>query len=139
MTAELWTQLVGGVIFFITVSGALWGIWWRIEGKVDTARRDALERVEAARKEAAERVDVARKEASERASVAILEASNARIDLAAHRLYCAESFITKAGMRESTELIMEALQGVKQAVDHMALRVDRVVENQANKPRARTT
>lgn len=119
-------EIMGVVMFFMAVSGALWGIWWRIEGKVDTAR-----------KEAAERVDIARKEASERASVAILEASNARIDLAAHRLHCAETFITKAGMRESTELIMEALQGVKQAVDHMAIRVDRVVENQASKPQPR--
>lgn len=114
MTAELWTQLVGGVIFFITVSGALWGIWWRIEGKVDRAKSEAVQK----------------------ATEAATEAANVRADLAAHRLHCAETYITKAGMRESTELIMEALQGVKQAVDHMALRVDRVVENQASKPRA---
>ncbi len=42
-------------------------------------------------------------------------------------------------MRETTEQIMDAIQGVKQAVDHMALRVDRVVENQAVKPQPRRT
>ena len=40
MTAELWAQLVGGVGFFILVSGTLWGIWWRIEGRVDKAKTE---------------------------------------------------------------------------------------------------
>lgn len=58
-----------------------------------------------------------------------------RDDLAAHKLHVAEQYITKAGMRETTEQIMDAIHGVKQAVDHMTVRVDRIVENQA-KPRA---
>ncbi|KQV33155.1 MULTISPECIES: hypothetical protein [unclassified Rhizobium] len=57
-------------------------------------------------------------------------------ELAAHRLHVAETYITKQGMRETTEQIMEAIHGVKTAVDHMTIRVDRIVENQA-KPRAR--
>lgn len=56
-------------------------------------------------------------------------------ELAAHKLHTAETYITKQGMRETTEQIMEAIHGVKTAVDHMTLRVDRIVENQA-KPRA---
>ena len=63
--------------------------------------------------------------------------ANAR-DLAAHRLHTAETYITKQGMREATESIMEAISGVKTAVDHMTLRVDRIVENQA-KPRTTRT
>ncbi|WP_376742160.1 hypothetical protein [Ensifer canadensis] len=55
-------------------------------------------------------------------------------DLAAHKLHTAETYITKQGMREATESIMEAISGVKDAVDNMTLRVDRIVENQA-KPR----
>lgn len=55
-------------------------------------------------------------------------------DLAAQRLHVAETYITKQGMRETTEQIMDAIHGVKQAVDHMTVRVDRIVENQA-KPR----
>lgn len=41
MTSELWAQLVGGIGFFIIVSGTLWGIWWRIEGKVEGAEDKA--------------------------------------------------------------------------------------------------
>lgn len=76
--------------------------------------------------------------ANQKAADAAAEAAVVRTDLVAHRLHGEENYITKAGMRESTELIMEALQGVKQAVDHVALRVDRVVENQAGKPRPRS-
>lgn len=61
-------------------------------------------------------------------------ASKVADDLAAHKLHVAESYITKQGMRETTEQIMDAIHGVKQAVDHMTVRVDRIVENQA-KPR----
>lgn len=60
----------------------------------------------------------------------------AQRDLAAHKLHVAESYITKAGMRETTEQIMEAISGVKAAVDGLTLRVDRVVENQS-KPASR--
>lgn len=59
-------------------------------------------------------------------------------DLSAHKLHVAETYITKQGMREATESIMEAISGVKTAVDHMTLRVDRIVENQA-KPRTTRT
>ncbi|PDT79943.1 hypothetical protein [Sinorhizobium sp. BJ1] len=52
-------------------------------------------------------------------------------DLAAHKLHVAETYITKQGMREATESIMEAISGVKLAVDHMTVRVDRIVENQS--------
>ncbi|CAN7665316.1 hypothetical protein LJR098_001994 [Rhizobium sp. LjRoot98] len=76
--------------------------------------------------------------ANQKAADAAAEAATVRTDLAAHHLHGAENYIAKAGMRESTKLIMEALQGVKQAVDHVALRVDRVVENQIGKPRPRS-
>jgi hypothetical protein len=110
-------ELMAVVGFMFMVLTAVSGVWWRIEGRVDRAKAEAVQK----------------------ATEAATEAANVRADLAAHRLHCAETYITKAGMRESTELIMEALQGVKQAVDHMALRVDRVVENQASKPRPRAS
>ncbi|HEV7305196.1 hypothetical protein [Ensifer sp.] len=62
------------------------------------------------------------------------KADKVAADLAQQRLHVAETYITKQGMREATESIMEAISGVKTAVDHMTLRVDRIVENQA-KPR----
>ncbi|MDX0654237.1 hypothetical protein GOD34_26210 [Sinorhizobium medicae] len=66
------------------------------------------------------------------------KADRVAADLAAQRLHVAETYITKQGMREATESIMEAISGVKIAVDHMTLRVDRIVENQA-KPRSTRT
>ena len=44
--------------------------------------------------------------------------------------------MSKQGMREARDEIMEAIHGVKTAVDHMTVRVDRIVENQ---PKPRTT
>lgn len=38
MSAE---QIMGAVAFFVLVSGAMWGIWWRIEGKVKIAEDKA--------------------------------------------------------------------------------------------------
>jgi hypothetical protein len=106
-------ELMAVVVFGITVFGVIFGMWRFIDGKIEKGKADA----------------------AVIAGAASALAGLTRQELAEHRLYCAETYITKAGMRESTELIMDALQGVKQAVDHMALRVDRVVENQASKPR----
>ncbi|KSV79554.1 hypothetical protein N185_00040 [Sinorhizobium sp. GW3] len=66
------------------------------------------------------------------------KADKVATDLALHRLHTAETYITKQGMREATESIMEAISGVKTAVDHMTLRVDRIVENQAKSRTTRT-
>lgn len=66
------------------------------------------------------------------------KADKVAADLAAEKLHTAQTYITKQGMREATESIMEAISGVKTAVDHMTLRVDRIVENQA-KPRTTRT
>ena len=88
MTPE---QIMGAIAFFIVVSGALWGIWWRIEGKV--------------------------KVATDRADLALDK-------LGEHRLHVAETYITKAGMREVKEEIMDAIHGVKGAVDHLGGRID---------------
>lgn len=54
----------------------------------------------------------------------------ARDELTAHRLHGAEPYIMKAGMRETTEQLNEAVSGVKSAVDGMTLRIDRVVAGQ---------
>lgn len=103
--AITWEQ----ILLFVTLLGVVSGVWWRVEGKVDTAKKDAM----------AEAADASR------------EAAAVRAELSAHRLHCAETFITKQGMRESTEALMDAIHGVKTAVDHMTVRVDRIVENQA--------
>ncbi|MGV1793833.1 hypothetical protein [Rhizobium sp. A37_96] len=57
-------------------------------------------------------------------------------ELAAHKLHTAETYITKQGLRETTDQIMGAIGGVKAAVENMTLRVDRIVENQNKTPRS---
>jgi archaellum component FlaC len=100
--------------FFVMLLGAIAGVWWRIEAKVERAKS----------------------EASLLASAANALASLTRQELAEHRLHVAETYSTKAGIRETKEEIMDAIHGVKAAVDHMAGRVDRVVENQTKPTRA---
>lgn len=102
-------ELMTAVGFIVMLFGAVAGVWWRVEGKVSEAKKEAM----------AEAADASR------------EAAAVRAELSAHRLHCAETFITKQGMRESTEALMDAIHGVKTAVDHMTVRVDRIVENQA--------
>lgn len=112
MTVE---QFAWGLGLFITVSGALWAIWWRIEGRVKEAKTEATLKAE---------------------SAAAL-ATTARQELADHKLHVAETYVSKAGHRESTEQIMAALNNVKTAVDGTNQRIDRLFE--ASPKRTRST
>lgn len=102
---------VGG--FFIVLFGFFFGLWKYVDAKISSAKT----------------------EASGAAIAAQALASLAREELAAHRLHVAETYVSKSGLREQTEQIMGAIGAVKDAVDQMTLRVDRIVENQ-QKPRA---
>ena len=102
---------VGG--FFVLLFGFLFGIWKYVDAKISAAKM----------------------EASGAASAASAMASLAREELAAHRLHVAETCVRKSGLREQTEQIMGAIGAVKDTVDKMTLRVDRIVEN--NQSRAR--
>jgi len=103
------------VIFFLTLAGAGWAIWWKIDGRVKEGEKATGERIAAAE----------------------AKAEKALAELAIQRIHVAEHYVSKAGLRETTDQIMEAISGVKAAVDNMTLRVDRIVENQA-KPRMTT-
>ncbi len=107
-------EIMAVVGFFVMLSGFLFGLWKYVDSKIGAARKDG----------------------AETAAAAHGLASLAREELAAHKLHVAETYVSKAGHRESTEQIMEAISGVKSAVDAMTLRIDRVVEGQ---PKARTT
>lgn len=119
-------ELMGVVGFFIMLSGALWAIWWRIEGRVDKAKNEAIARA-----------DSARTDALIRAEGAMALATLTRTELQEHRLYIAENYVTKNGLRDTTETIMEAIHGVKSAIDGVAMRVDRVFEVQGKTTRTR--
>lgn len=95
-------EIMADIGFFILVSGALWGVWWRVEGKV---------------KVAADRAD------------------NAHDRLADHKLHVAETYVSKQGLREAVEPIMDAIQGVKGAVDHLGGRIDGIYHTATPRPR----
>lgn len=95
-------EIMAVIGFFILVSGALWGVWWKIDSKVKAAE---------------EKVD--------RVSVSLSD----------HRLHVAETYLTKQGMREAIEPIMDAIHGVKSAVDHMGGRIDGMYHTAAPRPR----
>lgn len=60
-----------------------------------------------------------------------------RDDLAAYKLHVVENFVSKAGHRESTAQLMDALSGVKSSVDGANQRIDQLLMANA-KPTART-
>jgi hypothetical protein len=107
-------EIMGAVGFFVMLFGFFFGLWKYIDAKIGAAKT----------------------EAAGAAASAVAMASLAREELAAHRLHVAETYVSKSGLREQTEQIMEAISGVKSAVDAMTLRIDRVVEGQ---PKARAT
>lgn len=103
------------VIFLITIIGAAGGLWWRIEAAIKTAKSEALTQ----------------------ASAASALASLTQSQLSEHKLHVAETYITKAGLRETTEQVIAAVNGVKADVHGLNERIDRIFENR--QPRARAT
>lgn len=101
-----WEQLAGAIAFFLLVSGALWGIWWKISGLVDAVKKDLTSSV----------------------SSATALAALAREEVAQLRLHAAESFMTKVDMRESTEQLLNAINAIKSSVDGTNQRIDRMYD-----------
>ena len=95
--------LGGFVIAVLTVVGTA---WWRISVMIKEARS----------------------ETSAAASAAAALAALARQELAEHRLHSAETYVTRSGLRDVTDQIMEAIGGVKDSVDQMRLRIDRAFD-----------
>lgn len=62
------------------------------------------------------------------------KAEMAQSDLAAHKLHCAETFATKAGMHDQTAQLLRAIEAIgtrlDSRLDSMSERLDRFVENQ---------
>lgn len=100
-------EIMAVVGFFVMLSATLWGIWWRIEGKVKEAKDSA----------------------QATASAAQALAALARDELASHKLHAAETFATKAGMQEQTAQIMRAIESVGNRLDGVHERLDRLYEH----------
>jgi len=102
MDASTIIALVGVVILAL---GSVAGLWRFLESKIEKATA------------------VAR--------VAEADAQTVRLELAAHRLHVAETYVTKAGMTEQTQQIMGAIKAVDAGVGRLNERIDRMIERQA--------
>lgn len=96
-------ELMAVVLFGLTVFGAGWAVWWRIDGKVSVAE-DKAAKVQ---------------ERSDRVAA----------DLASFRVHAAETFATKQGMQEQTSQLLRAIEGVGGRIDGVHERLDRMFEN----------
>ncbi|MBY5614124.1 hypothetical protein [Rhizobium leguminosarum] len=103
MTPE---EIMKAILFFLTVAGAGWGIWWKIDGRVKEGEKASEHRIKSAED----------------------KADKATADLAAHKLHAAETFATKAGMQEQTAQLLRAIEGVGNRIDGLHERLDRAFE-----------
>lgn len=92
ITAEL-------VVFGLAVLGAIAGLWWRIEARIDKAASDNALRAEAAK----------------------IKAETAARELAEYKVHVAETFATKAGLTESLNRLHDAL-------DKLTARIDMLIQ-----------
>lgn len=106
-------DLVWIVMAFVTVSGAGWGIWWRITGQIKEAKEAAYLKSDAA---------------NMRAETAIRE-------LAEHKTHVAEHYISKQGFRETMENLSATLAMINTNLTHLNERIDRVIDNQHIAPK----
>lgn len=106
---------IGQIVFLITLISAVGGLWWRIEAAITKAKT----------------------EATTMATAASAQAALVQAQLQEHRLHVAEVYVTKAGLRETTEQIMGAISDVKSSVQGLTTRLDRIFEDQHPPSRSR--
>lgn len=120
----------GNVVFIIFIAGCLFGSWWRVERAIAAAKAEMAASVAAAKSEAGGQVNAA-------AALASLT----QVQLAEHKLHVAETYITKAGMRETRDEIMSGIKGLGERQEAMNQRMDNIVgsmlEQQAPGPTSR--
>lgn len=113
MTPE---DIMKAILFFLTVAGSGWAIWWKIDAKVEKATTAANERTKAAEE----------------------KADKAISGLAAHQIHSAEIFATKAGMQEQTAQLLRAIETIGNRLDSglagLSDRLDRLYENPPRRP-----
>lgn len=105
---------VGLVAFFITAIGAIAGVWWRIEARMEKVKEEC------------------KTEAATAHALASIVAQR----IADHQLLCAQTYIQKADLKEFRDEIVGRIGDVKVSMDHLSDRMDRVFEQgrQADQP-----
>ena len=104
----------GDVTMVAGIVAAAFAIWWRIESRADRAKKAAYFKVDQAEKKIA---------------AAHATASLAREELAEYKTHVAETFVTKKGLREQTDQILGAINGLND-------RIDRILENRPRSGRS---
>jgi uncharacterized membrane protein YqgA involved in biofilm formation len=112
------------VLVIVTAIGAVAGIWWRIEGRIEKAKTEALAVV-----------SVAKMEAANTASIVSAQAQLALTQLAEHKVHVAETYVSKTGLREMTAQVLHGQEDLKAAVTHLTERIDRLVDSPQHQAR----
>ena len=100
------------VTFVFIVLGAVAGAWWRVELAIRTARDEV-------KRDAAE----AKTAASAASGQAILFAQQ----LAEYKTHVAETYITKAGVREFRDEVMTGVRDLKGSISTLHGRIDAMI------------
>ena len=108
----------------LTVVGFMIAGFWRMWGLITAVRDDAQKDISSVRSEA-----------NLRAEAAIALATLAKEELHQHKVHVAEVYVSKSGLREQTEQIMNAIGGIGEQIMGMNGRIDRMLE----RPATRTT
>lgn len=103
----------------VILAGAF-GIWWRVENRVERAKKDAYHKAD---------------QVKTLADAAVATAHLSREELAHYKTHVAETYISKAGHRETTDQLMSAINGVKSAVDGTNTRIDRLFDDKPSSSR----
>ncbi|RWD71663.1 hypothetical protein [Mesorhizobium sp.] len=100
------TDFNSNIVFLIAVISAVGGLWWRIEAAIKTAKSEAMTQ----------------------ASAASTAAALALAQLAEYKTHVAETYITKAGLREFRDEVMTGVRDLKGSVSTLHERMDRFIE-----------
>lgn len=100
------------VTLFVGVVGLMATAWWRL----DTMMKAAAGAAQAEAKAAAAKAEAA-------ASMAL----HAQSMLAEYKTHVAEHYITKAGLRETSETILAGMAGIERRLDTMNERMDQII------------
>lgn len=116
-----WATLWGVIVAMAGIVVACFAVWWRIEGKVEKAKTDALTEAEAANK---------------RADAAAGLGRMAREELSEYKTHVAETYISKEGHREANQQLMSAIGDLRGDVRGIRDRFDSFMD-QEKKPSGR--
>jgi len=103
MTTVITTELV---LFGLAVFAAISGLWWRVETKIAAAQEQA----------------------GLKGMMAHTKAEIIATDFARYQTHAAETYVSKQGMREVRDEIMNALNGMSGNLGRINDRIDRFVD-----------